>query len=478
MWLPETNRLSTLDIYIPESSKYYMRRQHETSRVIQYMKRKTQHQPNYRMFRSLRTVQGLDYVHCLRGVNRITFWDHTQWIANGLKRKVRDKTFQLDVEKTVRGPRAPKDQRNSTLRNLAPLIPGLNPSAETWLIMAAALPELRDELVESDDDGEDEDDNNVGGSDTSSEDSEDEDEDEHEDSYVGDGSESGDSVEIILGSPGAVNHHQTTSVPGSPVILNYGAQRHSIPSPFEDNPGLYNNANSENGVTVEEDTMEHSLPNMIDLTLEDDEELDGHEDMQNETQNSSQTIRDDTMKAEPTSEDTGANTTLSPVPANANLNPSIQEESLFVDDNNGISNSTGEAADNNRTSLSPENDAMRAINAHVEDSQEHRSVARSNSGSEGNMFLSPTPYGQIVHQSTSTGARTVRSGISSLSLGGGDSNGSRSPSSESCASRTSKRSHDDNDKGSDRESGSRKRPRSEGPACVGLGSSMENCIEL
>lgn len=474
MWLPETNRLSTLDIYIPESSEYYMRRKHETSAVIKHMKWKTQHQPNYRMFRSLRTVQGLDYVYCLRGISRITFWDHTKWIAQRLKCKVLDKTFQLDVARTVRGPEDQRDQRNARLRILTDLMPGLKPREDAWQTMALALPKLKDELLDGDDNWEDEDDNNVGDSGTSGANSSDEHEDE--DSDADDGSESGsdsdsdtsdgDSVQILSGSPVAANYQQAISVPGSPVNSNHGVQTRSIPR-------LSNNTNSEYGVTLERDIMEDSLPNTVDLTLEDDE--DGYDDTQNEalTQYSSQTIWDDGMKAEPISEDTGANIT------NTNENSNTQEESLFIDGNSG--NSTGEVTYDHCKSQSPEEEAMRAISAHIKDSQKHGSPTSSNSDSEGPLFASPTRYDEIVHQSSSTGARTVRSEISSsLFLGSGDPNSSRSLSSESSASKTSKCSYNGNgnNEGPDRESESRKRQRSEGAFAGGSGSSVEDCIEL
>ncbi|KAH0601494.1 hypothetical protein MHUMG1_00370 [Metarhizium humberi] len=380
----------------------------------------------------------------------------------------------LDVARTVRGHKHPRDQRNARLRILADLMPGLNPREDAWRTMALALPKLKDELLDGDDDWEDEDDNNVGDSGTSGANSSDEHEDE--DSDADDGSESGsdsgsdtsdgDSVQILSGSPVAMNHQQAISIPGSPVNSNHGVQTRSIPR-------LSNNTNSEYGVTLERDIMEDSLPNIVDLTLEDDE--DGYDDTQNEalTQYSSQTIWDDGMKAEPISEDTGANIT------NTNENSNTQEESLFIDANSG--NSTGEVTYDHCKSQSPEEEAMRAISAHIKDSQKHGSPTSSNSDSEGPLFASPTRYDEIVHQSSSTGARTVRSEVSSsLFLGSGDPNSSRSPSSESSASKTSKRSYNGNgnNEGPDRESESRKRQRSEGPFAGGSGSSVEDCIEL
>ena len=134
MWLPEAIRLKTIKIYLPESSERYRRRRHEPSGVVGFMERITQRQPNYRMYRCLRTLQGLDYVYCLRGIKKISFWDYTT------KYHIRDTTFQLDVETTVKQPKTADDDQRSQVRNLAPLLANYDPPNILWQVMYTCLP--------------------------------------------------------------------------------------------------------------------------------------------------------------------------------------------------------------------------------------------------------------------------------------------------------------------------------------------------
>ncbi|KAL6870479.1 hypothetical protein J3F83DRAFT_773336 [Trichoderma novae-zelandiae] len=140
VWLPEAIRLKTLGIYLPESSKDYMRRRHEPNRMVDHMERKTQLHPNFRGFRQLRTLQGLDYVSCLRGLDRAEFWDFDRWLDT-LQRKcpVRDWHFVQDVNNAVRRPKEAGDRRRSQLKNLFPLLPSFIPSEEDWAILLNGL---------------------------------------------------------------------------------------------------------------------------------------------------------------------------------------------------------------------------------------------------------------------------------------------------------------------------------------------------
>ncbi|KAJ4140016.1 hypothetical protein NW768_001368 [Fusarium equiseti] len=126
--LPEARRLKTISVHIPESSRACMRRKHEPPDMIRYLGRKTKEQPNYRLFRALRTVQGLDYLSCLRGLQGVTFWDYDKWCATEEKVPVRDWTFVQDVNNAVRRDKLPRDEHLSQIRYLAPIMVGCRPS--------------------------------------------------------------------------------------------------------------------------------------------------------------------------------------------------------------------------------------------------------------------------------------------------------------------------------------------------------------
>ncbi|CAG7563553.1 unnamed protein product [Fusarium equiseti] len=126
--LPEARRLKTISIHIPESSRACMRRKHGPRDMIRYLGRKTKEQPNYRLFRALRTVQGLDYLSCLRGLHGVTFWDYDKWCATEEKVPVRDWTFIQDVNNAVRRDKLPRDELLSRIRYLAPIMVGCRPS--------------------------------------------------------------------------------------------------------------------------------------------------------------------------------------------------------------------------------------------------------------------------------------------------------------------------------------------------------------
>lgn len=138
------------------------------------MQGKTQLHPNFRGFRALRTLQGLDYVTCLRGLDRAEFWDFDRWLATKeRKRPVRDWHFIMDVNNSVRRPKAAGDRSQSQLKNIFPLINSFVPSGEDWAILLQGLENRH--AVERD---------------SSSESSSDADSDSGSDSSSGSGSES------------------------------------------------------------------------------------------------------------------------------------------------------------------------------------------------------------------------------------------------------------------------------------------------
>ncbi|KAL6804022.1 hypothetical protein J3E68DRAFT_434359 [Trichoderma sp. SZMC 28012] len=140
VWLPEAIRLKTLGVYVQESNEEYMRRQHEPRGIVEHMKCKMQIHPNFRGFRSLRTIQGMDYVYNLRGLDQAEFWDFDRWLhTKERKRPVRDWHFIKDVNNSVRRPKEAADRYKSQLRNLFPSLNSFEPSDADWEILLRGL---------------------------------------------------------------------------------------------------------------------------------------------------------------------------------------------------------------------------------------------------------------------------------------------------------------------------------------------------
>lgn len=121
--LVEMPRLKDLVFHVPETDKDYIRRGHERAREIKYMTKHTQEQPTYRKFRSLRTLQGLDYILQLRSMERVMFYDFSRFLqVGGSRHPVRDWTFFMDVENNTRMPKPPDKALKAQLRQLRPLM--------------------------------------------------------------------------------------------------------------------------------------------------------------------------------------------------------------------------------------------------------------------------------------------------------------------------------------------------------------------
>lgn len=120
-YLPQAIRLKTIYIYIQETNSSYVRRRHETSSMVRYMEKMTRQAPNYRLCRSLRTLQGLDYLTCLRGVTDISWYDFDQWLQNRKIVPIRDFTFQQDVMTQTGREKRSIDKSLSQWRRLAPI---------------------------------------------------------------------------------------------------------------------------------------------------------------------------------------------------------------------------------------------------------------------------------------------------------------------------------------------------------------------
>lgn len=102
MHLPQCQRLKELNIYVRETATQHVRRAHETRGPRRYLGRITQDQPNYRETRSLYNLQGIDYILCLRGLQRVAFFDYDWWLTKGKKKvPVRDSGFMEALRSAV-----------------------------------------------------------------------------------------------------------------------------------------------------------------------------------------------------------------------------------------------------------------------------------------------------------------------------------------------------------------------------------------
>ncbi|KAG5971806.1 hypothetical protein E4U55_001066 [Claviceps digitariae] len=373
MWLPEALRLKSIRIHLPESSKKYMRRRYETAATIGYMKNKTQHQPNYRMYRSLRLLQGLDNVLCLRGIKHISFWDHSIWLERGIERRVRDATFEADVRSTVQKPKRRIEYEKSQLRSLIRVLPGYDPPDELWHAMFESLPALRD-----DDHGENvhERESTVTNSDL----------DSNSDSESDSGSDSNSDLESDSGSDSESGwNSDSESDSDSDSDSSDGAGEEALPVA---------STITRSRTTASPNNPPHMMerrPDIIDLTADDDLEERLHD--LNVAGSTSPVAMSDVVNTDPDYEQP------SPSPKREETNSPAStisrgssrqsgEGSLFVSENSDIIDLT-EEDDHRKVPSSSPKDAIRAIEAHT-----RRSVDRdtNNSGSSG-LFASEISRG-------------------------------------------------------------------------------------
>ncbi|KAI0386298.1 hypothetical protein F5Y04DRAFT_275906 [Hypomontagnella monticulosa] len=162
-WFTRTSRLRTLVVHISETAKGRRRRRYEEKKrkkcrqrsrqrgddaeegqddeafldgskshlrnPFKFMVQRTATQPNQRAFRSMRTVQGMDYIYQLRGMNWVRFSDCA---GSEHRQAIQDWTFLKDINNVVTLPKDPELATKSDLYNLTPLT-GLKdwiPSAE------------------------------------------------------------------------------------------------------------------------------------------------------------------------------------------------------------------------------------------------------------------------------------------------------------------------------------------------------------
>ncbi|KAH7319714.1 hypothetical protein B0I35DRAFT_478039 [Stachybotrys elegans] len=83
---------------------------------------------------------GLDMVLCLRGLERIEFWDFGTWLEKKKKLSVRDYTFVQDVNNSVQRPKQPHEHTQSQLRNLTPLLDTYAATYSEWMFVDTLYP--------------------------------------------------------------------------------------------------------------------------------------------------------------------------------------------------------------------------------------------------------------------------------------------------------------------------------------------------
>lgn len=126
-FLLHLRRLRTLAIFLNESGHSYQRRKYESSAKKAQLLHRTLSQPNFRENRSLRTLQGVDYVYALRGLDWVRLYDAWPMISdpslNPPLRKIRDRSFVEDVNRAATMRKSVEEARDCELRNLPPLFP-------------------------------------------------------------------------------------------------------------------------------------------------------------------------------------------------------------------------------------------------------------------------------------------------------------------------------------------------------------------
>ncbi|OLN95996.1 hypothetical protein CCHL11_07101 [Colletotrichum chlorophyti] len=131
-WLCEMPRLKSLVIHINETGSKYMRRKYEPWDCKNYMSFITAGQPNFRFSRQLRTLQGLDFIHQLRGMELIQFYDFEVHLKYGVRQPIRDWSFFMDIENVTAMPKSEEKAEAARLVNLTPVLTSYRPSEECF----------------------------------------------------------------------------------------------------------------------------------------------------------------------------------------------------------------------------------------------------------------------------------------------------------------------------------------------------------
>ena len=136
-YLQHCRRLRTLVVHIDETGKCAIRRRYEFDEpaIVELMIKKTSGQPNFRKTRALRTVQGMDCIYQLRGMNWVRFYDlNIAFRKLGRPREaIRDWSFVEDVTNTSTMDKVDSRKQASEIKNLPPFFQrGENDQNPLW----------------------------------------------------------------------------------------------------------------------------------------------------------------------------------------------------------------------------------------------------------------------------------------------------------------------------------------------------------
>lgn len=120
IWLREACRLRTVVVWVNETAKKVIRRPWEPEEHKLDMKGKTAGQPNARMTRSLRSLLGLDYLYCCRGLFWCRFYNSDLMATTEMRSesKIRDQSFQQDIDRVVCMEKMPAQAKKTELYRL------------------------------------------------------------------------------------------------------------------------------------------------------------------------------------------------------------------------------------------------------------------------------------------------------------------------------------------------------------------------
>lgn len=107
-----------------------MRRRHEPRAVIRYQADVSCRHPNFRLFRSFRTLQGLDNLFALRGMEGIKIFDFDQHLLGKGPHPIRDWSFVDDLNRMVRTPKGIADAAQACIARLFPVPTAYQPSID------------------------------------------------------------------------------------------------------------------------------------------------------------------------------------------------------------------------------------------------------------------------------------------------------------------------------------------------------------
>lgn len=137
--LPVMHSLRTLVVHVNEVGDGYLRRAYEPWEMKNFMAAHTAGQPNQRMTRALRTLQGLDYIYTLRGMEFVRFYQYPPPPGGNARVEIRDWSFKEDINNVVRMCKVESRQPRARLQNLVAIFPPLifDPSKDDWDIVMA-----------------------------------------------------------------------------------------------------------------------------------------------------------------------------------------------------------------------------------------------------------------------------------------------------------------------------------------------------